>query len=174
MLSYGVGNHIDLRGLPGGAEGIRTSDLRERETAAANLRYLEEHGLCKSGVKFGARDDISFNPSTITAAGLDFLEDDGGLSAILGVVTVKLHADTIRELISAKIETSSMPAEEKSKPRKVLAGLSEAGLRAATTDLVKSGLDHLPDAAHWLHSSWPARLTAAKKYCGLGDYAPKA
>jgi hypothetical protein len=96
--------------------------------AAANLRYLEEHGLCKSGVKFGGRGDISFNPSTITAAGLDFLEDDGGLSAILGVVTVKLHADTIRDMIDAKIETSSMPTEEKSKLRKVLASLSEAGL----------------------------------------------
>jgi hypothetical protein len=120
--------------------------------AAANLRYLEEHGLCKSGVKFGGRGDISFNPSTITAAGLDFLEDDGGLSAILGVVTVKLHADTIRDMIDAKIETSSMPTEEKSKLRKVLASLSEAGLKAATTDLVKIGLEHLPDAAHWLRS----------------------
>ena len=28
MLFCGVGNHVDLRGLPGGAEGIRTSDLR--------------------------------------------------------------------------------------------------------------------------------------------------
>jgi hypothetical protein len=124
----------------------------ESGVAAANLRYLEEHGLCESGVQFGAGGDISFSPSTITAAGLDFLEDDGGLSAILGVVTVKLHADTIRDLIGAKIETSTMPAEEKSRLRKVLAGLSEAGLRAATTDLVKSGLDHLPDAAHWLRS----------------------
>jgi hypothetical protein len=27
-LSWGVGNHVGLRGLRGGAEGIRTSDLR--------------------------------------------------------------------------------------------------------------------------------------------------
>ena len=83
-------------------------------------------------------------PSTITAAGLDFLEDGGGLSAILGVVTVRLHADTVRALIDAKIEASPIPAEEKSRLRKVLAHLSEASLRVATTDLVKSGLDHCP------------------------------
>jgi hypothetical protein len=100
------------------------------QQAAANLRYLEEHGLCKSGMKLGEGVSVQFSQSTITAAGLDFLENDGGLSAILGVVTVKLHADTIRDLIGEKIETSSMPAEEKSKLRKVLAGLSEAGLRA--------------------------------------------
>lgn len=136
---------------PHGAIAARELEL-DTERAATNLRYLEEHGLCKSGVKIGAGGSIEFNQSTITAAGLDFLEDDGGLSAILGVVTVKLHADTVRDMIDAKIETSSVPAEEKSKLRNVLAGLSEAGLRAATTDLVKSGLDHLPDAAHWLRS----------------------
>jgi hypothetical protein len=133
---------------------VRELEL-DREIAATNLRYLEEHGLCKSGVKIGARGDIAFGESTITAAGLDFLEDDGGLSAILGVVTVKLHADTIRDLIGAKIEASTMPAEEKSKLRKVLAGLSEAGLREATTELVKIGLNHLPDAAHLLHFLTP-------------------
>ena len=31
-----------------------------------------------------------------------------------------------------------------------LAALSQKALEAATTDLVRTGLDHLPDAAHWL------------------------
>ena len=34
MLSCGVGNHVGLRGLPGGAEGIRTSDLRSAACAS--------------------------------------------------------------------------------------------------------------------------------------------
>ena len=34
VLSCAVGNHVDLRGLPGGAEGIRTSDLRSAGTRA--------------------------------------------------------------------------------------------------------------------------------------------
>ena len=82
-----------------------------------------------------------------------FLRRDGGLSAILGVVTVKLHADTVRDLIAAKIHVAPIPAEEKSTLKTRLAGLSEAGLRAAASDLVKQGLDHLPDAIHWLRAS---------------------
>jgi hypothetical protein len=34
VLFCGLGNHVDLRGLPGGAEGIRTSDLRSAGTRA--------------------------------------------------------------------------------------------------------------------------------------------
>ncbi len=72
---------------PRGAIPVSDLGLGE-EQAAANLRYLEEHGLCESGVMIGADGHIAYGQSTITAAGLDFLEDDGGLSAILGVVTV--------------------------------------------------------------------------------------
>ena len=108
--------------------------------AAANLRYLEEHGLCKSGVKFGGRGDISFNPPTITAAGLDFLEDDGGLSVILGVITVRLHADTMRDLIGAKIETSSMPRRGKVQASEAPRWPLRSWPREATTELVKIGL----------------------------------
>ena len=136
---------------PRGAIPVRDLKLSD-EQAAANLRYLEEHGLCESGVMIGTDGPLAFSESTITAAGLDFLADDGGLSAILGVITVRLHAETIRTLIDAKIEASSIPTEEKSRLRRALASLSEASLRAATTDLVKSGLDHLPDAVHWFRS----------------------
>ena len=122
----------------------------EQREVAANLKYLEEHGLCNGGVQTGADGHIMLGASSITAAGLDFLADDGGLSAILGVVTVKLHADTIRDLIAAKIEATAMPAEQKSALKRHLAGLSETALTAATTDLVRTGLDHLPNAVHWL------------------------
>ncbi len=112
--------------------------------------YLEEHGLCRSGVQVGVDGHIMLGASSITAAGLDFLADDGGLSAILGVVTVRLHADTIRDLISAKIDAAAISVEEKSKLKKGLETLAEAALKSATTDLLRGGLDHLPDVAHWL------------------------
>jgi hypothetical protein len=115
-----------------------------------NLFYLEEHGLCDSGLSPNAAGYSVIRGPRITARGLDFLADDGGLTAILGVVTVRLHADTIRDLIAVKIEALPVPAAEKSALRKILAGLPADALRAATTDLVKSGLDHLPNVAHWL------------------------
>jgi hypothetical protein len=122
------------------------------ERAAANLRYLEGHGLCVSGVVVGVDGHIAFGGSEITSAGIDFLADDGGLSAILGVVVVKIHADSIRDLLAAKVDETPMPAEEKSAIKKHLATLPEAALRVATTDLVQTGLRHLPDAAHWLRT----------------------
>lgn len=45
---------------------------------------------------------------------------------------------------------SDAPPEEKSALKRHLAGLSEAVLKAATTDLVRLGLAHLPDAIPWL------------------------
>ena len=48
----------------------------------ANLIYLQEHQLI-DGTLVNGNMEI-WNPG-ITAKGLDFLEDDGGLSAILGI-----------------------------------------------------------------------------------------
>jgi hypothetical protein len=62
---------------PAGALPVKDLDLTDQQ-AAANLKYLEELGLCDSGVMIGADGYIAFGSATITAAGLDFLEDDGG------------------------------------------------------------------------------------------------
>ena len=51
-----------------------------------NLIYLREHGLVSGEIteEFSAGGAIkSMLWAVITAAGLDFIEDDGGLSAIL-------------------------------------------------------------------------------------------
>jgi hypothetical protein len=118
--------------------------------AAANLRYLEGHGLCVSGVRVGADGHIALAGSEITAAGIDFLDATGGLSAILDVVVIKMHQDTIRDLLAAKVDETSLPPAEKSAIKKHLATLPEAVLRSMTTELVQTGLRHLPDVAHWL------------------------
>lgn len=128
--------------------GIK-QDSREFD---ANLLYLEDHGLCDAGLHGSMSGEYSWGGATITARGLDFLEGDGGLSAILGVITVRLHAETIRDLIAAKIDSAPVPEAEKSVLRRHLAALSETALRAGTTDLVKTGLNHLPDAMHWLRT----------------------
>jgi hypothetical protein len=129
---------------------LRNYTTTAESRAEANLLYLEEHGLCESGLTQSLDGHFQFSGCRITARGLDFLADDGGLSAILGVVTVKLHADTIRDLLAEKIDAMSISAEEKSSLRKHLAALSETALKAATTDLVHQGLNHLGALAPWL------------------------
>src|SRR5271169_1802463 len=68
----------------------------EMSAAIPNLKYLEEHNLCKSGLGWRGNminQYVWAGGAKITAQGLDFLEEDGGLSAILGIVTVKIQAD---------------------------------------------------------------------------------
>jgi hypothetical protein len=115
-----------------------------------NLMYLQEHRLCEANTSMSTDGFISWGGAKITAAGIDFLEDDGGLSEILGVVTVKLEADTLRRLIEAKIDEAELPAEEKTKWKGIVRGLSETALRTATSDLVQSGLHHIPNITEML------------------------
>lgn len=115
----------------------------------ANLWYLDEHGLVDSGIKH-LMNGYAMTQSRITARGMDFLTGDGGLSAILGTVTVRLHADTLRELLVARVEASELPPAEKKSITDHLRQLPEVTLKEATTTLVKAGLDRLPDAVEWL------------------------
>lgn len=122
------------------------------DAVVANLSYLEEHGLCESGLSWGLDGSCVVTPARITARGLDFLEDDGGLSAILGTVTIRIEAETLRNLLSARVDESDLPAAEKSRIKAHLAALSEAALKSATAELTKLGLAHLPNAIQWLRT----------------------
>lgn len=123
----------------------------EESILHSNLAYLEEHGLIRNGfikqeylsaeVRF-----IEVKATEITSKGQDFLLGDGGLSAILGVVTIRLHDDTIKELIQLKIMESDLPPADK---RRFVDSLKE--LPAETTKhlvmkLVDLGLEKLPMA----------------------------
>ncbi|QFU01254.1 hypothetical protein FIU83_06340 [Halomonas sp. THAF5a] len=123
--------------------------------ASVNLHYLEEHGLVTLERVERARHPSQHRPgiarwhgptlkgsATITAAGMDFLSDDGGLSAILGTVTVRLHADSIRDLIETRIIASDqVPEDEKPGLIAALKGMREEGLKQLTTRLITYGLD---------------------------------
>ena len=120
------------------------------DDALATVLYLQEHALCEANVRQSVDGHFSWGGAKITAKGLDFLADDGGLTAILGVVTVKLHADTVRELIEAKVDAGPGTPEEKVKAKSFLRRMSEEGLQMLTRDLMRRGLDHVPDVPGWL------------------------
>jgi hypothetical protein len=120
------------------------------EEIIRNLLYLQEHGLCESGVIFSLDGHASYSGAKITAKGLDFLEDDGGLSAILNTVTVKIHADTLRHLLERKIDASELQPAEKSKLIAALKKLPGKALETATNDLIQQGINNLPNFVEWL------------------------
>jgi hypothetical protein len=110
-----------------------------------NLNYLAEHGLVESSrmSTLGANGSAQVK---ITAKGIDFLEGDGGLTAMLGVVDVRLHADSIKALMVARVEASALPAEQKSKLREQLNNLPGNALTHLTNKLVDLGLQNVPVA----------------------------
>jgi hypothetical protein len=125
----------------------------DEDSLIANLYYLEEHGLCRSGVLVHSDDDIAWGgEATITAHGIDFLAEDGGLSAILGVVTIRLHADTVRDLLAKRIDDAPITPEEKRTLKAALRKLPENALAAATTELIQTGLHHVPNFVAWLRA----------------------
>lgn len=99
---------------------------------SANLRYLAEHGLVVCNDK-----NLSATVK-ITAKGINFLSNDGGLSAILGVVTVKLHSDTIQALIAAKIDQAEISDSEKSWLKKELGKIKDTALSTLTANAINA------------------------------------
>ncbi|SNT28710.1 hypothetical protein SAMN06265795_12224 [Noviherbaspirillum humi] len=135
---------------PNTRECVFTPELSDEvnERRIANLLYLEEHGLVESGLRSYMDGNYASTGSRITARGLDFLADDGGMSAILGTVTVKLHDDTIRSLMELTIEKSDLPPPEKKKWTDALRSLPADAIKHLTMKLLGMGLDHTPDAIH--------------------------
>ncbi|MEB2647592.1 hypothetical protein SOP86_18290 [Pseudomonas canadensis] len=111
-----------------------------------NLMYLEEQGLVESGIKFTLNGSITFVQARITARGIDFIEDDGGVGAALAVVTVKLHEDTLRQLIEAKIQASNLPDEQKSGILKALREAPGETTKQLITKLVDLGMENATKA----------------------------
>lgn len=114
---------------------------------SAELSYLHEHGLAEAVFRrsIGRPTPVPIQ-AKLTAKGVDFLQQDGGLSAILGVVTIKLHDDTIKDLIEAKIMGSSLPPTDKKKYSDALRELPAETTKHLVMKLVDMGLDH-KDAA---------------------------
>lgn len=131
-------------------------DISDERNLKVNLMYLDEHGLVEATlVTGGLNHQTMIRFAKITATGIDFLTDDGGLSAILGVVTVKLHEDTVKELIALKIDQSNLPESEKKKFRQALRELPGEATKHLVLKLVDAGLENWPKVIPMLQALVP-------------------
>ncbi|MFG1270958.1 hypothetical protein [Xanthobacter flavus] len=117
---------------------------------AVNAMYLQEYGLIVGqwSAELGGRTTLL--GATITARGMDFLSDDGGLGAILGVVTVRLHEETLKNLIIEQIEKSENPKTVKERLVEQVRNLPAEVTKSAVLDAAKLGLQKAPDLAIWI------------------------
>ena len=131
------------------------------EEDLANLWYLREQGLVEGALEISIGQAYIFQGAKITVKGLDFLADDGGIGAILGTVTVRLHADSIRELLLARIESSSAPAEKKSWLKKQIETASSETIKKIIDSLLDQGVKRAPELLQWVEQAIHAAKSAA-------------
>lgn len=123
----------------------------EYRRVTTNLFYLVQHGLIEpcslmktSG--FGGYSNLQIECPTITHKGMDFLADDGGLSAILDVVTVKFHEESIKQILEARISESDLPPEHKKSMLHSLQELPAESIKHLTLKLLDKGFDNSSSA----------------------------
>lgn len=109
---------------------------------SANIIYLKEHGLLT--IREQRSDDpYSFlDNMRATCKGVDFLQNDGGLSAILNVQTIKFHREAVI-VLEDLIAMSNMNDEQKEKARSTLVELSTEALKTVVQAATTAGLSTL-------------------------------
>ncbi|MCL9676590.1 hypothetical protein L2096_10180 [Acinetobacter sp. ACZLY 512] len=123
---------------------------------AANLRYLEQHRLIEPKSVYISVDGLfSFGNVLITHTGMDFLADDGGLSAILGTVTIKFETEQLRAILATKIMSSDLSPERKETMIDAIKELPADSLKHLTTKIVDVGWDNLDSLMALIQGSLP-------------------
>jgi hypothetical protein len=119
----------------------------------ANLLYLEGHGLIESGVRLANGEaDLKLAELKLTHKGIDFLREDGGLGAILNILTIRLHGETIDEF-ERVINSSKESPDDKKKLITQLRSLPADAIKHLTLELLGKGMSHLPDAFHTIQKA---------------------
>lgn len=91
---------------------IMKTDLAKHDDFYGNIYYLREHGLIEP--KFGSSRPNEVLLARITHLGLDFLEQDGGIGAILKTSSVKIiNVQDFLALIEDQVVNSDLPEAEK-------------------------------------------------------------
>lgn len=131
-----------------------TQEYRE---VVANLYYLQQHNLIeeRSTLRSNASDGLKrlqIHLPTINQNGLDFLADDGGLSAILGVVTIKIDPEQYRQILITRVQESNLPIEQKHQAVAVLQSLSYENIKHLSTKFVDLGWDNLGSLMHLIQN----------------------
>lgn len=130
---------------PNSLAAQKLSCFSEENDFAANIWYLEKHGLIVANFTVRRKNDFILRKLSVTEKGVDFLEDDGGIAAILNKVHIKFDKDDLTALLTAKIAQSSLPAEEKKAVMDTIKSLPAEGVKTVYTHLLNLGLKNLQD-----------------------------
>ncbi|MEJ5176970.1 hypothetical protein [Erwinia sp. MYb416] len=105
------------------------------------VNYLRDQGLLIMDTRCSSANDIEGVVGYIkaTTKGIDFIQDDGGLSAILNVQTIKFHRDAV-VVLEDLIAISGMNDTEKEKAKSKLSELTTESLKTVVQTVTAAGL----------------------------------
>lgn len=86
------------------SKGPKSPDGSIPEEVFRDVKYLSDHGLCRAEY-LEQHTDMRWHwaePVRITTAGLDWLSEDGGLTAEKRTLTVKFDEDQFKSLLLSK------------------------------------------------------------------------
>jgi hypothetical protein len=128
---------------------------------AALVQHLHELGYVEARIHISNSlpQRATLLNAVITARGRDYLKEDGGLTAVRDTLTIRLHADTIRDLIVAQIERSELEGSAKQKLIEQVKSLPAKGLEGVVGKLAEEGLARLPNAIQWLQTAISGALS---------------
>lgn len=129
----------------------------EESRLPALVKHLDELGYVTADIRISSDglNRVSLLHATITARGRDYLKPDGGLTAERDALVVRLHADTIRDMLVSRIEQSELEGSAKAKLIDQVKSLPAKGLEAMVTALAQQGLALMPGAILWLQTLIP-------------------
>jgi hypothetical protein len=104
-----------------------------------NLFYLQEHGVIDGGDIREPGQCRSMVDAQITKAGLDFLADDGGLSAILGYQFIKLEASALVDSLLKLLQEGEVEGDKYSIAEARLNTMDDAALANLVVELLRHG-----------------------------------
>jgi hypothetical protein len=128
-------------------EQVHATELGFDESSSdwnVNVLYLDEHRLVEAERQTMLSEGTFAPVARITARGMDFLADDGGLGAILNVTTVRFEAATLRELIGDRIDRANLPPEDKGRVKAWLQTAGTEALKETTKRLVGEAIERSP------------------------------
>ncbi|WET16999.1 hypothetical protein P2W49_11750 [Yersinia intermedia] len=112
-----------------------------RDQLWAEVNYLREHGLLilDSTCSHNSGIEGIIGYIKTTAKGIDFIQDDGGISAILNVQTIKFHREAV-VVLEDLIAISNMSKDEKERAKSALSELPLEALKSVVQAVTTAGL----------------------------------
>lgn len=146
MLDYSLIRTILERlqeAYPGRVDGLyKLGD--DEDKAIRHLAYLEQHRLIDITITQDKRGGYRISRGTITARGIDFLQADGGLSA-LAAPTIRIAPESLITVIDAALAERNVSAEERCLIQKGLGVAGPEAVKACVQRLIEAGIAHAPD-----------------------------